>query len=264
MFGSYNTFDMELDKAPVIQAYEDTKKLATGPVRGIALPEPVTLLAKMASVKEAALKVAQPDKKVPLVMPKVSLLDDPWFKTEPKYESTEPVVEAAPKKKGWFASFTDKIGEAVESFGNFLNRALPAVSAAALAVTLGGVSSQLNDFNQVKESARPVPVQMSTSPKSVQVISPVVKAESTEMNKTADQAGSKKTDYLYSQRSHAHFISQLEKWGGYRTVLDHPRVKEAKTTAEMINLVEKYFGEKVADLIEFNVKAMHQPAHLCV
>ncbi len=286
MFENQNTVDFHWDEIPFARAYEEpddeetldlpsvqleTKKLATGPVNGMDLPEPVTLLAKMAAIKEAVFTTAQPEKNEIPVMPKVSAFDSPtpmgaltmkdslsledaWFYEKPNYETAAPIVEAAPKKKGWFASFTDKMTKAVEKFGSFLDKAVPAVSVAALAMTLGTAASQISDFNKVSSPTTAEPVHMSAFAKAVEV-TPV---------EIVQNASGTNASYLHSERSHAHFVSQLEKWGGFRTVLDHPAVKEAKTTAQMINLVEQYFGEKVADLIELNVKALHQPAPLSV
>lgn len=274
------------------------------------VPEPLALLAKRAEVKEVVQQVVQQTAKEIPNMPRTApfdtpepmgvlammagaalvrkkeeveaventlILEDAWFEEEPK------IVLEPPKKKGWFSSFKETVSKgldrAVEKFGNFLDTAVPTLSAAAVAVTLGSMGSQLSDFNKVVQASDSVvastPVQVAATAK---VEMPSIKASTVEAKKTSQadknqtliekhaeivqNAGGEKAHYLHSEASHRHFVAQLQKWGGYRAILEHPKVKEAKTTAQMINLVDEYFGEKVADLVEANAAAMHLPTAL--
>lgn len=73
--------------------------------------------------------------------------------------------------------------------------------------------------------------------------------------------GGEGATYLHNTGAHAHFVGELSKPGrGFSAVLSHPEVAKAKTIAEMVNLVETHFGEKVADLVESNAAAMHLSA----
>lgn len=304
MFLHQDIPDLQCDEIAFIRAYkeaEDSPKVKS--VDPTDVPEPVALLAARARVQTAALEVTQQEKKhvsppmpktspfdspVPMGVlatlaattllkkpePEIETLQDPWFETQSSYEPVAPLVET-PKKKTWFAAFTDRLNNAVEKFGNFLDKAVPVISAGALAITLGTLGSQLNNFNKITTTAT-APIQTSVVYNSTQTTSPNNKAEVKKIDSVAQKnqallekrveivqkAGGVNARYLHSEYSHRHFISQLEKWGGYRTVLNHPAVKEARTTAQMINLVDQYFGEKVADLVEANAAAMHLPAPL--
>lgn len=212
-------------------------------------PEPMGALAMMAGVAAAH------KKEVEVVEEDTLSLEDAWFEEEPKYEAPVIVLET-PKKKGWFTRLADK-------FGNFLDTAVPVASAGALAFTLGSFGSAIS--TQTNHAEALAPVQALAVAKAETPSIKTSQAEKNQMliNKHAEivqNAGGEKARYLHSEMSHQHFIAQLEKWGGFRAILEHPAVKEAKTTAQMINLVDEYFGEKVADLVEANAAAMHLPA----
>lgn len=278
------------------------------------VPEPLALLAKRAEVKEVVQQVAQQTLKEIPNMPRTAPFDTPepmgalammvagvvaakkkeeedalsleeaWLEEEPKYEAPTVTLEK-PKKKGWFSSFKETVSKgldrAAEKFGNFLDTAVPTLSAAAVAVTLGSMGSQLSDFNKVVQASESVvastPVQTaaavkaempSVEPSIVQVKkNPQIEKNQILIEKHAEivqNAGGEKARYLHSEASHRHFVAQLQKWGGYRAILEHPKVKEAKTTAQMINLVDEYFGERVADLVEVNAAAMHLPVAVAI
>lgn len=217
-------------------------------------PEPMGALAMMAGVAAARKKEVEIVEEVDTLV-----LEDDWFEEEPL---------ETPKKKGWFARLTDKVDRAVEKFGNFLDTAVPVAAAGALAFTLGSLGSAIN--TQTKPAEAPAPIQTAAV---VKAEMPSIKSSTIEVKKTSQteknqmlieknaeivqNAGGEKARYLHSETSHQHFIVQLQKWGGFRAILEHPKVKEAKTTAQMINLVDEYFGEKVADLVEANAAAMH-------
>lgn len=217
-------------------------------------PEPMGALAMMAGVAAARKKEVEIVEEVDTLF-----LEDDWFEEEPL---------ETPKKKGWFARLTDKVDRAVEKFGNFLDTAVPVAAAGALAFTLGSLGSAIN--TQTKPAEAPAPIQTAAV---VKAEMPSIKSSTIEVKKTSQteknqmlieknaeivqNAGGEKARYLHSEASHQHFLAQLEKWGGFRAILEHPKVKEAKTTAQMINLVDEYFGEKVADLVEANAAAMH-------
>lgn len=292
-----NTMEMPLAE------FEEEEKVVEKSIDPTDVPEPLALLAKRAEVKETVQQVVKEIPNMPRTAPfdtpepmgilammagaavarkkeveeveeeEPLILEEVWFKEEPL---------ETPKKKGWFARFTDKVDRAVEKFGNFLDAVVPTVSAAAVAVTLGAIGSQLSDFNKVTQASSEsvvasTQVQVAAAAK---VEMPSVKASTVEVKKTSQaeknqmliekhaeivqNAGGEKARYLHSEASHQHFIAQLAKFGGFRAVLEHPAVKEAKTTAQMINLVDEYFGEKVADLVEANAAAMHLPTVLSV
>lgn len=215
-----------------------------------------------------------------------------WFKRGDEIQYPEaPVLTPEPPKppkKSWWNRFVDKVDSAVEGFGRFLDKAVPTVSAAGLAVTLGTMATELTEFYKPAHAA-PEKVAISTTPPPVMSVSvastpvsvleenavqvtPVIQAKkpssAAELNQAllekraeiVQAAGGTKARYLHSETAHIHLVNEMQKWGGYETVLAHPEVQKAKTTAEMINLVERYFGEKVADLVEANAAAMHQPA----
>jgi len=260
-------------------------------------PEPRALLAKMAEVNKTVTETAQPQRKVESRMPPTSPFDSPEpmgvlkalglaatvaiARPKEKSEQAVPIAEAAPKKKGWFVRIADKVAQTVdkgfEKLGNFLDRTLPAISVAAVAVVLGGMGSHTEDFakvSRISESTTQSSAMVDTpAPVKVTAITPIatqvaVPDSATITNQTliekhaeiVQHAGGEKARYLHSEASHQHFIAQLVKFGGFTTILNHPKVREAKTTAQMVNLVDQYFGEKVADLVEANAAAMHLPA----
>lgn len=266
------------------------------------VPEPLALFAKRAEVKEVFQQVVKEIPTMPRTAPfdtpelmgalatmagvtaarkkevevveeeDTLILEDAWFEEEPKYEAPAVILET-PKKKGWFARLTEKVDRTVEKFGNFLDTAVPVAAAGALAFTLGSLGSAIN--TQTKPAEAPAPVQTAAMVKAeIPSVKPVIaeikktsQAEKNQMliEKNAEivqNAGGEKARYLHSEASHQHFVAQLAKFGGFRAVLEHPAVKEAKTTAQMINLVDEYFGEKVADLVEANAAAMHLPTAL--
>jgi hypothetical protein len=214
-------------------------------------------------------------------------LDDECFNQEPK-----PEPEIVEPKKGWFASMREKIGQkvdrAMDSFGRFLDYAVPIASAAAVAATIGVTASTFS--KPAAESAQqevrttmiaPKPteyiaVEAAVSPKKSEEMKPVTAAK-TLWEKTPDPVllndvltrnhaqivevtGGKSANYLHSTASYAHFIKQLSKTPGFTGVLSNPEVQQAKTIAEMINIVERVFGDNVADLIESNAAAMRLSA----
>lgn len=289
----YEDTEDEFEENTMELPLAEKEELTGKPIDPTDVPEPLALLAKRAEVKETVQQVVKEIPNMPCTDPfdtpepmgalammagvaeeDTLFLEDAWFKEEPKYETPAVVLET-PKKKTWFARIMGKVDRAVEKFGNFLDTAVPVAAAGALAFTLGSFGSVISA--QTKPSEAPAPVQTAAVAKAE---IPLVKPTTVEVKQTSQaeknqrlieknveivqNAGGEKARYLHSEASHQDFVAQLEKWGGFRAILEHPKVKESKTTAQMINLVDEYFGEKVADLVESNAAAMHLPTALSV
>ncbi len=207
----------------------------------------------------------------------------------------EKPVFVAPKRS-WLGRLADKIGKKIdrgmETLGKILDYVVPTGSMAALAVVGNLGLSTISNAEQVpsaSETSRSTVVvktvnspsisfslgkagvempseeksveKISNSPRSLWAITPEPSALNTlllEKNREiVHHAGGVKANYLFDTAAHARFTKQLESFGGFSAILAHPEVVKAKNIAEMVNLVDRYFGEKVADLVESNAAALH-------
>lgn len=264
-------------------------------------PEPNAILAKRA--EEAARDRAQLEANFPFmkaamafaarsqvtsVIPELELdevatlslspIEKAWMERVPEpMPLPEPtVLPLAAAKPNWFSKLKDKVDEVFESFGRFLDKAVPLGSAAVVATTLGLSAETFVGFESSLVASAPV---VSAKADTVQ-LKPVAEKEATKLEaKTLAEtqpdaaslnslliekneeivrvAGGTKANYLFSASAHAHLTAQLTKATGFTAILNHPEVKKAKNIAEMVNLVDQYFGEDAADLIESNAAAMH-------
>lgn len=208
----------------------------------------------------------------------LSPLEMEWMERVPEpMPLPEPtVLPLAAAKPNWFSKLKDKVDEVFESFGRFLDKAVPLGSAAVVATTLGLSAETFVGFESSVVASAPV---VSAKADTVQ-LKPVAEKEATKLEaKTLAEtqpdaaslnslliekneeivrvAGGTKANYLFSASAHAHLTAQLTKATGFTAILNHPEVKKAKNIAEMVNLVDQYFGEDAADLIESNAAAMH-------
>lgn len=178
------------------------------------------------------------------------------------------------------------MSSAMDRFGRFLDYAVPSTSALAVVASFGVGASTLHKIEQMPVP-EPVKIEAVAMPQATVppvtmntmqplAITPTVK-ELTKAKTLAETqpdaeslnellikknieivqaAGGEKASYLYSERAHADFVKMLRKATGFNGVLDHPEVQKAKNIAEMVNLVDQYFGEDIADLIESNAASM--------
>ncbi len=253
-------------------------------------PQSPKLLALMAAVTALRVKPEPSAKADEEEVPAVSfgVAEDAFFASEPKVEETP--------KRGWLGRLADKIAKKIdrgmEALGTALDYIVPAGSMATLAA-LGSLGfSTISNYENVaaaSESAdRSVLVQTASSPSvsiamtKASVDAPSkgdtfevkttpntlwsVKPEPAALNtllveknqEIVHHAGGAKANYLFSSAAYTHFIHELNKPSrGFTAILAHPEVAKAKNIAEMVNLVEQYFGESVADLVESNAAAMH-------
>ncbi len=222
-------------------------------------------------------------------------LEEEFFKEGDKMNSGETLpseVIEFPQKRTWWNRLTDKIDSAVEKFGNFLDHAVPSVSVLGLVATLGGLATHLADFNTVVQAqaretvsaSTSVPIQTMAVTQTLQATPPVLATtfKSEEPSNTlwttnstpssnnqflvekkteiVKEAGGEKADYLHSAAAYSHFTKQLQGFTGFPAILSHPEVQKAKNIAEMLNIIDRIFGEKVGDLVEANAAAMHLSA----
>ena len=200
---------------------------------------------------------------------------------EEDFFNSEPAPQEEEHKPTWLDKFTQKlnerIGKVMEGFGKVLDVSVPVGSMATLAAIAGMGVSTIGNFEKTasaSEPDQPVMVQTVDVPQiSVSMTQPAttlwsLKPEPKVLNaflieknpEIVQHAGGSNANYLHSGASYAHFTKSLESFGGFSAILAHPEVAKAKNIAEMINLVEKYFGENVADLVESNAAAMHLSA----
>ncbi len=207
--------------------------------------------------------------------PALTASEEAWF-------SAQPVVEKKPTtavKTSWLSRLSTKIGDVVEGFGKFLDYAVPTATAAAVAATIGlGANTVTKQENTVLVAQAPkITVQASTvqmqapKPEEFAVLKPAAKTLAETQTNAASlndllvkknqeivhAAGGTKAKYLHSPAAYAQLNATLTKATGFGAILNHPEVKKAKNIAEMVNLVDQYFGEEMADLIESNAASMH-------
>lgn len=212
-----------------------------------------------------------------------------FFSKEPHYETVqEPEVVV---KTGWLRRLSEKFGSAMERFGHFLDAAVPPSMAAIVATTLGmAAPTVLSNTNHVGtqeavavsstsfEAPQPeLNISRMTAVETAPSVEPVsapqtlweahsnpkdLNALLIEKNKEiVAVTGGERADYLYSTAAYEHLLKELSKPGrGFSAVLMHPETQKAENIAQLINLVETHFGEKVADLLESNAAAMHLSA----
>lgn len=175
-----------------------------------------------------------------------------FFSAEPKYETVqEPEIIV---KTGWFSRLSQKVGNIVESFGDFLDKALHPSIAALLATALGTTAPTVMSTTNYAE---PQGAQETV------VISRMTPVEEAPSTKPIEPVPAPQTlaDYLYSTAAYQHLLKELSKPGrGFSAVLTHPETQKAENIAQLINLVETHFGEKAADLVESNAAAMRLSA----
>lgn len=213
-----------------------------------------------------------------------------FFNGTSKYESTpEPEIFV---KRTWFSRISEKISTIAENFGRFLDKAVPISMAGIAASTLGlaaptlisvGHHADTNDSVNVAAASaaasyempppklvilKSAPVEISSPAAHVKTLWETVNNE-VELNsllieknqEIVEVVGGKSADYLHSTTAHNNFLREISKPGrGFSAVLSHHEVAQAKTIAEMINLVEIHFGEKAADIVEGNAAAMRLSA----
>lgn len=237
-------------------------------------PESATDFQTLFPFMEAATKFAA-RQKVKKILPVFTAKEEDWFKSKPAIE-VPPVPLAKPS---WFSRLSSKIGDAVEGFGKILDYVVPTGSAVAVAATIGLAASDLTkqEHTVMVAQAPKITVQASTvqmqAPKTVEQVTqrPAAKTlaetqpDAVSLNdllikknqEIVHAAGGTKAKYLHSPAAYAQLNATLTKATGFGAILNHPEVKKAKNIAEMVNLVDQYFGEEMADLIESNAAAMH-------
>ena len=256
----------EDDELEVIDSYPENIDPTDAPN-----PQNPILLGMMATARSAAFKKGKETK--------VETQDFTPF--EEDFFNSEPAPQEEEHKPTWLDKFTQKlnerIGKVMEGFGKVLDVSVPVGSMATLAAIAGMGVSTIGNFEKTasaSEPDQPVMVQTVDVPQiSVSMTQPAttlwsLKPEPKVLNaflieknpEIVQHAGGSNANYLHSGASYAHFTKSLESFGGFSAILAHPEVAKAKNIAEMINLVEKYFGEKVADLVESNAAAMNLSA----